>query len=92
MPMLMPRIIFDEKTQRDGIVLADGVKDREPLLGNVIHQGRKNLVFHFPPMQQSRPGLAGVAVRGNPCVLPILWPGKVSLASGAYKALALVGR
>ena len=52
MPMLMPQIVLDEKTQRNGIVFADGADGFEPLRGDAIHHGHKNLVLHLPPVQR----------------------------------------
>ena len=92
MPMLMAQVVLDKKTQRDRIVFADGADGFEPFFGDAIHHGRKNLVLHLPPMQQSRPVLIGIAMCGYPSVLRVVWPGKKSVDGGAHKSLAVVGR
>ncbi len=90
--MLMAQIVLDEKTQRNGSVFADGADCIQPLRGDAIHHGRKNLVLHLPPMQQSRLELIGIAVRGYPCILCVVRPGKTAVDGGAHKSLAVVGR
>ena len=92
MPVLMAEVVFYEKTQRNRPIAADRVACRQPLLGNPIHHGRKNLMLHLPPIEQRGPGLARIAVRGHPGVLPVLRSGGCALRPRAHKALAVVGR
>jgi len=92
MPALMANIIFDEKAQRDRFIVADCAACIEALRGNVIHHGGKNLVLHFPPIEQSLPCLAGITVGGHPGILRILRSGIGAIRGGAHKTLAVVGR
>lgn len=87
----MYQVIFDKKTQCDGRVVTHGAASVKPFFGDAVHYTCQNLVLHFPPIQQSEPWLASVAVRGYPRVLCILWPSVASVRGAAYKALAVVG-
>lgn len=72
MPALMFEVVLDEKTKRNGLIFADNAQRRETFFGDAIHNGRKNLMLDLPPAHQCVPGLAGIAVRGDPGILSIL--------------------
>lgn len=90
-PALVPDVVLDKKAQRDGRVVADSAACFQALSGYVVDHGGQNLVLHFPPEQQSLPRLAGIAVRGDPCILRVLRPYIGAARGGADKALAVVG-
>ena len=90
MPALMLEVVLDEKAQRDWRLVADGAASIEPLFGDAIDHAREDLVFHFLPIQQSEPWLAGIAMRGDPCILRVLRPHIAAVRGGADKALAVV--
>ena len=65
----MAEVILDDKAQSNRGILADDADGIEPLFGNTIDYAGKNLVLQLPPMQQSGPGLALIALS-----LIHIWP------------------
>ena len=86
MQALMHGVVLDEKAQRDWRLVADGAASVEPLFGDAIDYAREDLVLHFPPIQQSEPWLAGIAMRGDPGILRVLRPRIAAVRGGADKA------
>ncbi|MGA2217028.1 MAG: hypothetical protein ABSG51_03030 [Terracidiphilus sp.] len=91
MPALMSEVVLNQKLKGHGLIFADDTQRREAFFGDAIHNGSENLVLGLLPADQRIPGLAGVAVRGDPGILGILRAGIVTVNGRADKALAVVG-
>ena len=91
MPVLMHKVVFDEEAKRDRLIFTDDAACLEAFLGDAVDDCGENLVLRLPPAHERVPGLAGVAMGGDPGVLRILRAGIVAVSGGANKALAVVG-
>jgi hypothetical protein len=90
-PSLVRDVVLDEKAKCHGGIATDDATGFEPTLGDLIHDCDQDLVFCFPPAEQSLPGLLPVAVRRDPAVLRIVRALELPFRSGPYKTLPIVG-
>jgi len=73
-PALMSEVVFDEKAEGYGGVIADRTIGGESLFGDAVDDGGEDLMLGLPPAEQGFPVLCGITVSGDPAIRRVLGP------------------